>query len=101
MADGTNSARAARHVRFRPMGWDPYDVWRILVRAYPVHNMDPSGSVGRIEAANLPAFLETIADYPDYLQDALLVIAHAHGVVIAGDVLDQAIRQHLGWVPGR
>ena len=101
MADGARSLRAIRTGRFRPMRWDPYDVWRILVRAHPVHDTDPSGSVGCIEADYLPAFLETIAEYPDYLQDALLVIAHARGVVTAGDMLDQAIRRHLGWTPGR
>jgi hypothetical protein len=37
----------------------------------------------------------SIAEYPDPLQDALFVIAHARGFEAAIAALDQAIRGHL------
>lgn len=75
--------------------WDPYAVWQILLHRHPVSVPDPSGSCGRIDRASLAEFCETICDYPDFLQDALLVIAHARGISAAILALDSAIRDHL------
>lgn len=73
--------------------WDPYAVWQTILRQHPVVVADVSNSVGRIERELLSEFCEAIADYPDFLQDALLLIAHAHGVEAAAESLDAAIRQ--------
>jgi hypothetical protein len=75
--------------------WDPYAVWQILLHQHPVSVSDPAGSCGRIDRASLAGFCETICDYPDFLQDALLVIAHARGISAAILALDSAIRDHL------
>lgn len=56
---------------------------------------DPSGSCGHIDRGTLAEFCEAIADYPDFLQDALLVIAHAEGLAAAVQALDAAVREHL------
>lgn len=48
-----------------------------------------------MDRATAPEFLETIADYPDFLQDALLVIAHAEGFAAAMKALDDAVREDL------
>jgi hypothetical protein len=85
--DGTNTA--AR------LAWDAYAVWQILLHRHPLRVDDPSGSCGHIDGETRAEFCETIADYPDFLQDALLVIAHAEGCVAAMEALDAAIRQHL------
>lgn len=74
--------------------WDPYEVFRILVRLYPARNADPSGP-GRLDATTASPFLESIAEYPDYLQDACIIIAHAEGVEKAGELLDEAVRRYL------
>lgn len=73
--------------------WDPYAVWQIILRQHPVLVAGVSDSVGHIERELLGEFCEAIADYPDFLQDALLLIAHAHGVEAAAESLDAAIRQ--------
>lgn len=73
--------------------WDPYAVWQAILRQHPVLVADVSTSVGRIERELLAEFCEAIADYPDFLQDALLLIAHAHGVEEAAESLDAAIRE--------
>ena len=75
--------------------WDAYAVWQILLHRHPVRITDPAGSCGRIDRATLAEFCEAIADYPDYLQDALLVIAHAEGFADAVAALDAAVREHL------
>lgn len=85
--DGTNTAA-------RP-AWDAYAVWQILLHRHPVRVADPSGSCGHIESETRAEFCEAIADYPDFLQDALLVIAHAEGCAAAMEALDAAIREHL------
>lgn len=73
--------------------WDPYAVWQSILRQHPVLVADVSNSVGRIERELLGDFCEAIADYPDFLQDALLLLAHAHGVEAAAESLDAAIRE--------
>ena len=73
-------------------GWDPYAVWQILLHRHPVKVADVSVSSGHIERGLLAEFCEAIADYPDFLQDALLLIAHAKGVEAATLALDQAMR---------
>lgn len=75
--------------------WDPYAVWRILLYRHPARVEDPSGSCGHIERETLAEFCEAISDYPDFLQDTLLVIAHADGLEAAVDALDGAVREHL------
>ena len=75
--------------------WDPYAVWQILLHRHPVCIPDPAGSCGRIDRRSLVEFCETICDYPDFLQDAVLVIAHARGINAAILALDSAIRDHL------
>lgn len=75
--------------------WNPYAVWQILLHRHPVQIADPSASCGQIDRATLAEFCEAIVDYPDYLQDALLVIAHAEGSAVAVDALDAAVREHL------
>lgn len=75
--------------------WDAYAVWQILLHRHPVRIEDPAGSCGRIDRATLAEFCEAIADYPDYLQDALLVIAHAAGFAEAIGALDAAVREYL------
>ena len=75
--------------------WDCYAVWKILLRKHPVHDHDPAGSCGRIDRGTLAEFCEAILDYPDYLQDALLVIAHAQGTEAAVHALDDAVREVL------
>jgi hypothetical protein len=42
-----------------------------------------------------PVFLEAIAEYPDFLQDVLLLIAHAEGFAAAMEALDDAVREDL------
>ena len=91
--DGTNTA--AR------LAWDAYAVWQILLHRHPVRVPDPSGSCGHIDGESRAEFCETIADYPDFLQDALLVIAHADGCAAAIAALDAAIREHLAARCGR
>jgi hypothetical protein len=81
--------------------WDPYAVWQILLHRHPVHLADPSGSCGHIDREILPEVCEAIVDYPDYLQDALLVIAHAEGFEAAMAALDAAVREHLWAKLGR
>ncbi|HRP87017.1 MAG TPA: hypothetical protein PLS34_05795 [Gammaproteobacteria bacterium] len=75
--------------------WDPYAVWKRLLRNHPVHDQDPAGSCGRIDRGSFADFCEAIMDYPDYLQDALLVIAHARGPEFAVHALDDAVREQL------
>jgi len=75
--------------------WDPYVVWKILLREHPVHDLDPAGSCGRIDRCTVAEFCEAIVEYPDYLQDALLVIAHAKGPEAAVHALDGAVREQL------
>jgi hypothetical protein len=75
--------------------WDAYAVWQILVHRHPVKVRDPAGSCGHIDRTTLAEFCESIADYPDYLQDTLLVIAHAEGFQAAMEALDGALREHL------
>lgn len=101
MAETMRTARAGRVSARRPEAWDPYPVWRILLRLHPARDDDPAGSVGRLEPDHARLFLQSIADYPDYLQDTLLVIAHAEGVVAAGTLLDEAVRRHLWRKHGR
>lgn len=75
--------------------WDPYAVWQILLHRHPVRVEDPSGSCGHIERERLAEFCDAISEYPDFLQDTLLVIAHADGLEVAVDALDAAVREHL------
>lgn len=75
--------------------WDPYAVWQILLHRHPVRVEHPAETCGRIDRQSLAEFCETICDYPDFLQDALLVIAHARGINAAIVALDSAIRDHL------
>ena len=82
-------------------GWDAYAVWQILLHRHPVRVPDPSGSCGHIESETRAELCETIVDYPDFLQDALLVIAHAEGCEAAMAALDAAIREHLAARCGR
>lgn len=75
--------------------WDAVDVWRRLRRSNPVRVDDPARSIGRMDPRQARLFRISIADYPDLLQDALYVIAHARGFDAAIAALDQAIRSHL------
>lgn len=75
--------------------WDAGVVWHILLRRHPVHVEHPATSCGRIDRETLAEFCEAIADYPDFLQDALLVIAHAEGFAAAIAALDAAVREYL------
>jgi len=75
--------------------WDAYAVWQILLHRHPVRVDDPSGSCGHIDRGTLVELCEAISDYPDFLQDALLVIAHAEGLEAAVEALDSAVREHL------
>ena len=75
--------------------WDPIDVWRRLRRDHPVNIDDPASSTGRMDRRNARLFWASIAEYPDPLQDALFVIAHARGFEAAIAALDQAIRGHF------
>jgi hypothetical protein len=79
----------------RQQQWDPYAVWRNLLHRHPVRDADPAGSCGQIDRATLAEFCEAIADYPDFLQDTLLVIAHAQGFEAAVTALDNAVREEL------
>ncbi len=75
--------------------WDPMDVWRRLRRDHPVKIDNPASSTGRMDRRNAKLFWISIAEYPDPLQDALFVIAHARGFEAAIAALDQAIRRHF------
>lgn len=75
--------------------WDPYDVWQRLLRDHPVCVEDPGSCTGAMDAASAREFWASVCDYPDPLQDALFVIAHARGFPAAIAALDQAIRDHL------
>ena len=75
--------------------WDPYDVWQRLLRDHPVFVEDPAGSAGQMDAETAGDFWMTVSEYPDPLQDALYVIAHARGFQAALAALDQAIGSHL------
>ena len=72
--------------------WDPYAVWQILLQRHPLRVADVSTSSGHIEPELLTEFCEAISDYPNFLQDALLLIAHAEGVPAAAEALDAAVR---------
>jgi hypothetical protein len=80
--------------------WDPYAVWQIMLHRHPVWVEDPAGSTGHIDGGLLTEFCEAISDYPDFLQDIMLLIAHAEGVEAAVDALDAAVREHLAEHPG-
>lgn len=75
--------------------WDPYDVWRRLLKNNPLYIDDPSATTGRMVRRNAKAFWASIAELPDPLQDAVFVIAHARGFEGALAALDQAIREHM------
>lgn len=75
--------------------WDPYDVWQRLLRDHPVSVEDPAASAGKMDAETAGDFWMTVAEYPDPLQDALYVIAHALGFEAALTALDSAIAAHL------
>jgi hypothetical protein len=75
--------------------WDPYDVWHRLLQDNPVCVEDPGHSIGAMDASTAREFWASVADYPDPLQDALFVIAHARGFPAAIAALDKAIRDHL------
>jgi hypothetical protein len=75
--------------------WDPYDVWNRLLHDNPVSVEDPANSTGAMDASTARDFWASVADYPDPLQDALFVIAHARGFPAAIAALDQAIRDSL------
>ncbi|MGB5209634.1 MAG: hypothetical protein WBO47_13680 [Gammaproteobacteria bacterium] len=75
--------------------WDPYDVWNRLLHDNPVCVEDPGHSIGEMDAGTAREFWASVADYPDPLQDALFVIAHARGFPAAIAALDKAIRDHL------
>jgi hypothetical protein len=75
--------------------WDPYDVWKRLLHDHPVFVEDPGNSTGAMDAGTAREFWASVADYPDPLQDALFVIAHAQGFPAAIAALDQAIRDSL------
>lgn len=75
--------------------WDPYDVWNRLLHDNPVSVEDPASSAGAMDASTARDFWASVADYPDPLQDALFVIAHARGFPAAIAALDQAIRDSL------
>lgn len=76
--------------------WDAYKVWQILLHRNPVQVADPAHSCGRIERERLAEFCGAIADYPDFLQDTLLLIAHAKGIEATLESLDAAMREALG-----
>ena len=65
--------------------WDPYDVWNRLLHDNPVSVEDPAHSTGAMDASTAREFWASVADYPDPLQDALFVIAHARGFLDAHD----------------
>jgi hypothetical protein len=75
--------------------WDPHDVWRRLVRGFPVSIEDTSATTGRMVRRNAKMFWASIAEFPDPLQDILFVIAHQHGYEVALIALDRAIGEHL------
>lgn len=75
--------------------WDPDAVWHILLRRHPVHVEHPASSCGSMDRETLAEFCDAIADYPDFLQDALLVIAHAKGFAAAIGALDDSVREYL------
>lgn len=77
------------------IAWDPYDVWQRLLRINPVCVDDPAATTGQMSSSMARDFWVTVAEFPDALQDALFVIAHAQGFEHALAVLDQAIGEHL------
>jgi len=77
------------------VAWDAYAVWQILLRSHPVTVADVATSCGHIERELLDDFCEAILDYPDFLQDALLLLAHAKGVEGAAEALDAAVREYF------
>ncbi len=79
--------------------WDAYRVWQILLHRHPVRVADPAHSCGHIERERRAEFCGAIGDYPDFLQDTLLLIAHAEGTESALAALDAAIREDLGACP--
>jgi len=87
--------KPSEHWKTAWIAWDPYDVWHRLLRDNPVCVDDPSSTTGQMSAATARDFWVTVADFPDPLQDALFVIAHAEGFESALSGLDKAIRQHL------
>lgn len=101
MAHTMLTAKADGADAHRPETWDPYLVWRILLGIHTLRDEDLAGSVGCLDPTDARLFLQSIADYPDYLQDALIVIAHAEGVATAGSLLDEAIRRYLWRKNGR
>ncbi len=77
------------------VAWDAYAVWQILLHGHPVTVADVATSCGQIERELLDDFCEAILDYPDFLQDALLLLAHAKGVAGAAEALDAAVREYF------
>lgn len=95
--EGASDSRSLSKIGDKALSkrWDPYDVWNRLLRDNPVCVDDPGGSTGAMDAATAREFWASVSDYPDPLQDALFVIAHARGFPAAIAALDQAIRNHL------
>ena len=87
--------RTPEHWKTAWIAWDPYDVWHRLLRDKPVCVEDPSTTTGQMNPSMARDFWVTVADFPDPLQDALFVIAHAEGFEAAISALDRAIRAHL------
>jgi hypothetical protein len=83
------------------VAWDAYAVWQILLHSHPVTVADVATSCGQIERELLDDFCEAILDYPDFLQDALLLLAHAKGVEGAAEALDAAVREYFAQCSAR
>ena len=74
--------------------WDPYDVFRRLVRKNPSCEKSASSNTGRLYVSKAREFWATVAEYPEPLQDALCVLARTEGFDAALAALDGAIREH-------
>jgi len=74
--------------------WDPYDVFRRLVRKNPSCEKSASSNTSRLYVSKAREFWSTVAEYPEPLQDALCVIAKTEGFDAAIEALDGAIREH-------
>lgn len=91
---GHLNENGSQKLRSAWVDWDPYDVFRRLLRKNPSCDVSTSSNTGRLYVSKAREFWATVAEYPEPLQDALCVIARTEGFDAAIEALDDAISEH-------
>ena len=76
-------------------GWDTHYVCRTLVIWYPKILQIEIEHADMQRKRDVLDFLASIQEYPDDLQDILLLLARRYGLTQAHQALDNAIRKYL------